>query len=420
MRTGAVGSRHNMKPRFQDVAAAEIMPIVQAREACSADHHENKADLVVGEYRTDEGVPWVLPFIKDIEQKLISNPSYNHEYQMFLGMAKFNELAPKLMLGERSPALLEGRAFGAQTLSGTGALRVASEFLVQHLRYKTVYLSNPTWDNHPPLFCNSGFKDVRSYRYWDPATRGVDFRGMLEDIEEAPEDSVIVLHMAAHNPTGCDLTQEQWQQIADVMEKRNLFPFIDAAYQGYATGDLERDAWPVRYLVQRGFELFVAQSFSKSMGLYGERIGCLIVVLAEGRAQDATNTLGQLKLIARAMYISPPKYGAEIVSRVLSDPALMEEWKKCLKVMVDRIQAMRTALKGRLQKLGTPGNWDHITNQIGMFSYLGLTAHQVEYLRVKHHVHMLSTGRANMCGLNSKNINRVAEAIHDTVTEIRD
>jgi len=243
---------------------------------------------------------------------------------------------------------------------------------------------------------------------------------MLEDIEEAPEDSVIVLHMAAHNPTGCDLTQEQWQQVADVMEKRNLFPFIDAAYQGFATGDLETDAWPVRYLVQRGFELFVAQSFSKSMALYGERIGCLIVVLAEGRTQDTTNILGQLKLVARAMYMTPPKYGAEIVSRVLSDPALMEEWKKCLKVMVDRIQAMRTGLKGRLEKLGTPGNWDHITNQIGMFSYLGLTPRQVEYLRVKHHVHMLSTGRASMCGLSSKNINRVAAAIHDAVTEIRD
>lgn len=401
-----------MKPRFQAVAAAQIMPIVEAREACLADRHENKADLVIGAYRTDEGKPWVLPFIKDLEQKFISDPSYNHEYQMFLGMVKFNELAPKLLLGERSPALLEGRAFGAQTLSGTGALRVGAEFLVQHLRYKTVYLSAPTWDNHPLLFCNSGFKDIRYYHYWDPATRGVDFRGMLEDIEKAPEDSVIVLHMAAHNPTGCDLTQEQWQQVADIMEKRNLFPFIDAAYQGYATGDLERDAWPVRYLVQRGFEIFVAQSFSKNMALYGERIGCLTVVLAEGRAQDATNILGQLKLIARAMYISPPKYGAEIVSRVLSDPALMEEWKKCLKVMVDRIQAMRSGLKERLQKLGTPGNWDHITNQIGMFSYLGLTPPQVEYLRVKHHVHMLSTGRANMCGLSSKNIDRQIGRAH--------
>jgi len=156
------------------------------------------------------------------------------------------------------------------------------------------------------------------------------------------------------------------------------------------------------------------------MALYGERVGCLTVVLGEGRAQDATNILAQLTLIARAMYVSPPKYGAEIVSRVLSDPALMEEWKKCLKVMVDRIQAMRTGLKGRLQKLGTPGNWDHITNQIGMFSYLGLTPRQVAYLRVKHHVHLPSTGRANMSGLSSKNIDRVAEAIYDAVTEIRD
>lgn len=407
-----------MKPKFQAVTAAEIFPIVQARDLSLADRNENKADLVVGAYRTDDDEPWVMPFIRDLEQKFTSDPSYNHEYLTFLGMDKFNKLAPKLLLGERSPALLEGRAFGAQTISGGGAIRLGAEFLVRHLCYKTVYLSTPSWDNHPLQFRYSGFKDIRNYRYWDPASRSVDIRGLLEDIEEAPEDSVIVLHMTAHNPTGCDLTQEQWEKIADVMEKRNLFPFIDAAYQGFATGDLDRDAWPVRYLVQRGFELFVAQSFSKNMALYGERIGCLTVVLGEGRAQDATNIISQLKLIARAMYVSPPKYGAEIVSRVLSDPALMEEWKKCLKVMVARIQAMRIGLKERLQKLGTPGNWDHITNQIGMFSYLGLTPRQVEYLRVKHHVHLLSTGRANMSGLSSKNIDRVAEAIYDTVTEI--
>lgn len=409
-----------MKPRFQGVPSAEIMPIVEAREACFADRNENKADLVIGAYRTDDGKSWVLPFIKDLEKKIISEPNYNHEYLMFLGMEQFNQLAPKLILGDNSPALLEGRAFGAQTISGSGAIRVGVEFLVLHLGYNTVYMSTPTWDNHPQQFGYGGFKDLRNYRYWDPASRGLDFRGMLEDLEEAPEDSVIVLHMAAHNPTGCDLTQEQWEQVADVMERRNLFPFIDAAYQGYATGDLDRDAWPVRYLVQRGFELFVAQSFSKSMALYGERVGCLTVVLGEGRAQDATNIKSQLTLIARAMYVCPPKYGAEIVTRVLSDPALTEEWKKCLKVMVNRIQAMRTGLKERLQKLGTPGNWDHITNQIGMFSYLGLTRRQVDYIRDKHHVHMLSTSRANMCGLNSKNIDRVAQAIHDTVTEIRD
>lgn len=407
-----------MKPRFASVTAGEIFAIVQARKACIEDRNENKTDLVVGAYRTDDGEPWVMPFIRELEQTLTSDPKYNHEYLWFLGMAKFNEMAPKLLLGERSPALLEGRAFGVQTISGTGALRMGAEFLVRHLHYKTVYVSTPTWDNHPLLFCYSGFKDIRKYRYWDPDSRGVDFSGLLGDIEEAPENSVIVLHMAAHNPTGCDLTQEQWVQVADVMEKRNLFPFIDAAYQGFATGDLDRDAWPVRYLVERGFEFFVAQSFSKNMALYGERIGCLTVVLGEGQAQDVTNITSQLTLIARAMYVCPPKYGAEIVSRVLSDPVLMEEWKKCLKVMVDRIQAMRTGLKERLQKLGTPGNWDHITNQIGMFSYLGLTPHQVQYIRVKHHVHLLSTGRINMSGLSSKNIDRVAEAIYDTVTKI--
>lgn len=407
-----------MKPRFQSVPSAESVPIYEAKNACIADSNENKIDLIVGAYRTAEGKPWVMPFIKKIEEEIASNPNLNHEYLWYLGMDKFNEVAPRLILGEQSPALLEGRAFGAQTLSGSGALRVGAEFLVRHLHYKTLYMSTPSWDNHSLIFRYGGFEDLRYYRYWDPATRGVDFDGMLEDLRKAPENSVVILHMAAHNPTGCDLTQEQLTLVADVMETRNLFPFIDAAYQGFATGDLDRDAWPVRYLVHRGFELFVAQSFSKNMGLYSERIGCLTVVLGKGRTQDAINISSQLKLIARAMYISPPKYGAEIVSTVLSDPALMDEWKKCLKVMFDRVQSVRSSIKENLDRLGTPGNWDHITTQRGMFCFLGLTPHQVEYIRIKHHVHILPNGRANMCGLNSENISRFAQAIHDTVTKV--
>ncbi|XP_021916317.1 aspartate aminotransferase, cytoplasmic-like [Zootermopsis nevadensis] len=409
-----------MKPRFQSVPAAESIPIVVARDSCVADLNENKVDLVVGAYRTAEGEPWVMPFVKKIEQKMANDPKFNHEYLWFLGQDKFNTLAPRLVLGDRNPAILERRAFGVQTLSGTGALRMGAEFLVRHLHYKTIYMPSPTWDNHALTFHYSGFKDLHHYRYWDPARKGVNFDGMLEDVRKAPENSVILLHMAAHNPTGCDLTREQWTLVADVMEKRNLFPFIDAAYQGYATGDLDRDAWPVRYLADRGFELFVSQSFSKNMALYGERIGCLTVVLAKGRSEDATNILSQLTLIARATYISPPKYGAEIVTAVLSDPELMEEWKKCLRVMVDRVLSMRSGLRERLEKMETPGDWEYITNQIGMFSFLGLTPRQVEYIRIKHHVHMLSNGRANMCGLNDKNIDKVAEAIHDTVTKVHD
>ncbi|XP_069679002.1 aspartate aminotransferase, cytoplasmic-like [Periplaneta americana] len=404
--------------RFSSVAAAERMAIVSAKEEFRDDTSDHKIDLIVGSYRTAEGKPWVMPFIQKIEQQITADPNLDHEYQWFLGIEKFNKLAPRLILGEDSPALLEGRAFGSQTLSGNGALRMATEFLVRHLNYKTVYMSNPTWDNHRLVFRYGGFTDLKYYRYWDPATRGVDFTGMLEDLKKAPKNSVIVLHMCAHNPTGCDLTREQWTMVADVLEERNLFPFIDAAYQGFASGDLDKDAWPVRYLVDRGFELFIAQSFSKSMALYSERVGCLTVVLGEGHAQDAINMSSQLVLIARAMYICPPKHGALVVSTILSDPALREEWKKCLKVMNDRIQDMRKALNERLVKLGTPGNWDHVLTQLGMFSFLGLTPRQVEYIKKKHHIHMLSNSRANMCGLNDKNVDRVAEAIYDTVVNV--
>lgn len=237
---------------------------------------------------------------------------------------------------------------------------------------------------------------------------------MLADLEEAPPASVIILHACAHNPTGIDPTQEQWKQIADLMERKKLFPLFDSAYQGFASGDPDKDAWAIRYFVDRGFELFVCQSFAKNFGLYCERAGNLTIVQQSGATKDAIHS--QLTLIVRGLYSNPPAYGARIVSKVLNTPELRQEWMESIKSMSSRIREMRRLLRDKLVALGTPGNWDHIVNQIGMFSYTGLNESQVALLIKEYHIYLLKTGRINMCGLNTGNIEYVANAIHAVVT----
>lgn len=221
------------------------------------------------------------------------------------------------------------------------------------------------------MFTEAGFADLRSYRYWNAQTRSIDLDGLLEDLAKAPEGAIIVLHACAHNPTGCDPTPDQWAKIADVMEKHKLFPFFDSAYQGFASGDPIRDAFAVRFFVERGFELFCAQSYAKNFGLYCERIGNLVVVQKDAKTTAAVAS--QLTLIVRAMYSNPPAFGARIVGTVLNDDKLRKEWHECVKIMSSRIIRMRQALYNELTKLKTPGTWEHITSQIGMFSYTGLT-----------------------------------------------
>ncbi|KAA0201640.1 hypothetical protein HAZT_HAZT002509 [Hyalella azteca] len=250
-------------------------------------------------------------------------------------------------------------------------------------------------------------------RYWDAANRGLDINGMLEDLNAASANSVIILHACAHNPTGVDPTQEQWKQIADVIEAKSLFPIFDTAYQGFASGDLDKDAWAVRYFADRGFELMVTQSFAKNFGLYNERVGNLAVVVKDASVIPALRS--QVTLLVRGSYSNPPNHGARVVSTVLNNPKLFEEWRTCIRTMSSRIQEMRAGLRERLEKLGTPGLWDHITSQIGMFSYSGLSAGQVKFIAEKYHIYMLSSGRINICGLTTKNIDYVAEAINDAV-----
>ncbi|XP_015604255.1 probable aspartate aminotransferase, cytoplasmic isoform X1 [Cephus cinctus] len=404
-----------MSTRFSNIKLGPPIEVFALQKAFLDDTFENKVNLTVGAYRTNEGKPWVLPVVRKVEKALAVDESQNHEYLPVLGLDAFSQAATSMLLGPSSSSVLQGQAFGIQTLSGTGALRVAAEFLSRILHYDTFYYSKPTWENHKLIFTNGGFKKGCEYRYWDPENHNIDIEGMLADLREAPENAVIILHACAHNPTGCDPTPEQWAKIADVIEEKHLFPLFDSAYQGFASGDLDRDAYAVRLFADRGIEFICTQSFAKNFGLYNERVGNMVVVMSN--TKEIVQVKSQLTLIVRGMYSNPPNHGGRIVATVLKNPDLYEEWKDHIRTMSGRIKEMRTGLYDRLVKLGTPGSWEHITQQIGMFSYTGLNERQVEHLMDHHHIYLLRSGRINMCGLNEKNIDYVAKAFYDAVIQ---
>lgn len=310
-----------------------------------------------------------------------------------------------------------------QTISGTGACHLGALFLARFYKgNRTVYLSNPTWANHNQIFSNVGVP-IAQYPYFDKKTKGLDFDGMKKTLGDAPEGSIILLHACAHNPTGVDPTEAQWREIADVMRSKKHFPFFDTAYQGFASGDLDRDASAIRYFAEQGFELVVAQSFAKNFGLYGERAGCFHFVTAPTGGADAAETVkrvaSQLAILQRSEISNPPIYGARVASTVLNDDALFAEWKENLRTMSGRIITMRKELRAKLEALGTPGTWNHITDQIGMFSFTGLSEAQVLKLREDAHVYMTKNGRISMAGLNTRNIDYFAKAVDKVVREVK-
>jgi len=383
--------------------------------AFNKDAHPQKVNLGVGAYRTEEGKPYVLPVVKEVEEAILANPSSNHEYLPIDGHAEFCRLSALLLLGEGSKSIQERRVATIQTLSGTGSLRLGAEFIAKFLPGATIYLPIPTWGNHPNIFIRTGIP-VAKYRYFDFKGGRLDIEGLLEDLEGAQDGSVILLHACAHNPTGCDPTNDQWMRIADVFERKRLFPYFDCAYQGFATGNIANDAWAVRHFDERGFEMLISQSYAKNMGLYGERIGALSIVARSD--EIALRAKSQLRPLVRVMYSNPPVHGAKIVHAILSDPANFEKWEIQLKGMADRIISMRQLLVSNLKDLGTPGDWSHIVNQIGMFSFTGLSEAQVDLLINKYHIYLTKDGRISMAGINSGNVRYLAEAIHDAVTSV--
>ncbi|CAD1479076.1 unnamed protein product [Heterotrigona itama] len=313
-----------MNTRFSGLKLGLPIEVFALNKAFTEDTYEKKVNLSIGAYRTTEGKPWVLPVVRKVEKSLAADELQNHEYLPVLGLDAFSQAATKMLLGADSPIIAQGRAFGIQTLSGTGALRIIAEFLSRILHYDTFYYSKPTWENHKLVFINGGFKKACEYVYWNPETRSIDIEGMIKDLRDAPENAVIILHACAHNPTGCDPTPEQWAKIGDVIEERKLFTIFDSAYQGFATGDLDKDAYAVRLFAERGIEFMCAQSFAKNFGLYNERVGNMVVVMSN--TKELAQVKSQLTLIVRGMYSNPPNHGARIVATVLQNPDLYKQW----------------------------------------------------------------------------------------------
>jgi len=379
-------------------------------EAFKKDSNPAKMNLGVGAYRDDEGKPFVLPSVREAEKNILTS-LMNKEYAPIGGEADYGKLTANLAFGEGNSVVGEGRNVTVQCISGTGSLRVGANFLSKWFPgNKTIYLPKPSWGNHTPIFKHAGM-EVAGYSYYDPKTCGLDFAAACADISKIPENSVILLHACAHNPTGVDPRPEQWKELSQLIKSRNLYVFFDMAYQGFASGDVDGDAFPIRQFLADGHNICLAQSYAKNMGLYGERAGAFTVVCKD--KEEASRVNSQIKILIRPMYSNPPIHGARIVTEILSNPELKQKWLGDVKTMADRIITMRTKLRDGLTREGSTLNWQHITDQIGMFCFTGMKPDQVENIVKKHSVYLTKDGRISIAGISSKNVDYLAHAIHD-------
>ncbi|KAI0463220.1 Aspartate aminotransferase, cytoplasmic [Komagataella kurtzmanii] len=397
-------------------------PLFGLKARYTADSRSDKVDLGIGAYRDNDGKPWVLPAVSRAETLLKEDPLYNHEYLPISGFAEFTSAAAKVILGDDSPALKENRVVSIQSLSGTGALHVVGAFVKKFYKVNStdkepvIYLSDPTWANHVQIFDTLGLQ-IAKYPYWNDATKSLDLAGFLDAIKSAPKHSVFLLHACAHNPTGLDPTQDEWKQILDALAQYQHLPLFDSAYQGFASGSLDKDNWAVRTAIahEGKFPIIICQSFAKNCGMYGERVGAVHLVLPEKDEKLSKAVSSQLQKIIRSEISNPPAYGAKVVGKILNSPDLRKQWEADLITMSTRIHKMRVALRDELVRLGTPGNWDHIVNQQGMFSFTGLKKEQVAKLESDHGIYLVGSGRASIAGLNENNVKRVAAAIDQVV-----
>ncbi|KAJ7986174.1 hypothetical protein DPEC_G00348040 [Dallia pectoralis] len=404
---GSVSSRNSSF--WAEVQMGPPDPILGVTEAFRRDTNPQKMNLGVGAYRDDQGKPYVLDSVRKAEA-VIASKQLDKEYLAIGGLGEFNKSCAQLALGADSEVLKNGRNITVQTISGTGSLRIGANFLSRfHSASRDVYLPSPSWGNHTPIFRDAGML-LKAYRYYDPSTCGFDFLGMLEDISKMPERSVVLLHACAHNPTGVDPKPDQWKEISDLMKKRDLLVFFDMAYQGFASGDIDRDAWAVRHFIEQGHNIVLSQSFAKNMGLYGERVGGLTLVC--GDAEEAKRVESQLKILIRPNYSNPPMNGARIATTILNTTELYNIWLEEVRLMANRIIKMREQLAANLKSEGSTHNWQHVTDQIGMFCFTGLKPDQVERLTKEFSVYMTKDGRISMAGVTSGNVGYLAHGIH--------
>jgi aromatic-amino-acid transaminase len=391
---------------FQSVELAPRDPILGLTEAFAADARSTKVNLGVGVYCDDSGKIPLLRAVREAERARV-DAGVPRGYLPIEGLAAYDAAVQKLLFGADSPLIAAGRLVTAQALGGTGALKIGADFLKRFNPDAQVLISDPSWENHRALFEGAGFK-VGSYPYYDAATRGLNFAGMCSALRAAPAGTIIALHACCHNPTGVDMTIEQWREVARICKAQGLVPMMDIAYQGFGEG-VEADAAAVRLFAAEGLSFFVASSFSKSFSLYGERVGALTIVT--GSSDEAARVLSQLKRVIRTNYSNPPTHGGSIVAAVLADPKLRALWEEELAEMRNRIKAMRKALVDGMQARGVKGDFSYVLKQNGMFSYSGLTPAQVDRLRNEFGIYAVSTGRVCVAALNSRNIDYVCDAL---------
>ena len=381
-------------------------PILSLNEDFQKDPRPHKINLSIGIYFDDAGRIPVMDSIRQAEQILVAKGGPK-PYLPIEGAANFRTAVQHLLFGAGHEAVTSGRIATIQSVGSSGGLKVGADFIATYFKGSQVWVSDPTWDNHRSMFEGAGLT-VNTYPYYDAATGGLKFTEMLATLRGLPAKSIVLLHACCHNPTGVDLMRAQWDELIPVLRERQLIPYLDLAYQGFGDG-IEADAYAVRALASAGVSFFIANSFSKSMSVYGERCGALSVVCPDAR--QAALVLGQMKFTVRRNYSSPPIHGGQLVATVLTDPALRQNWEAELGAMRERILSMRKKLSAVLVAKVPGRNFDYFLTQRGMFSYTGMTTAQVDALRETHGVYMVRSGRICVAGLNSSNVEATAVAM---------
>ena len=391
---------------FQKVDAYAGDPILTLMERFKEDPRSDKVNLSISLYYNEDGIIPQLKAVADAEARLNAQPHGASLYLPMEGLNSYRHAIAPLLFGADHPVLQQQRVATIQTLGGSGALKVGADFLKRYFPESSVWVSDPTWENHVAIFAGAGF-EVSTYPWYDEATNGVRFNDLLATLKTLPARSIVLLHPCCHNPTGADLTNEQWDAVIEILKARELIPFLDIAYQGFGAG-MEEDAYAIRAIASAGLPALVSNSFSKIFSLYGERVGGLSVLCED--AEAAGRVLGQLKATVRRNYSSPPNFGAQVVAAVLNDEALKASWLVEVEEMRTRILAMRQELVKVLSTEMPERNFDYLLNQRGMFSYTGLSAAQVDQLREEFGVYLIASGRMCVAGLNTQNVHRVAKA----------
>ncbi|MCE0493894.1 amino acid aminotransferase [Vibrio salinus] len=392
---------------FEHVTSYAGDPILSLMEKFMADSRSDKVNLSIGLYYDQNGKIPTLASVKESKSQLITKGEEPCVYLPMEGLAPYRTAVQHLVFGDEHSALQENRIATIQSLGGSGALMIGADFLHYYFPQSEVWVSNPTWENHKAIFAGAGFH-VNEYPYFDAATKMLDFEGMLASLKTLSAKSIVLLHPCCHNPTGVDLTCDQWDRVIEVIKQRQLIPFFDMAYQGYGEGMAE-DAYVIRQLaMEKNVIAFVSNSFSKIFSLYGERVGGLSVVCSS--EEEAARVLGQLKATVRRNYSSPAKHGAVVVSNVLNTDELKAMWLGEVDAMRTRIMTMRQTLHHRLQKLCPDKDYQFLVQQKGMFSYTGFSETQVDELREEHGIYLIASGRMCLAGLNEMNVEKVAQA----------